>query len=71
MLNLTHLFKVGEKVKIKIEEFGVPLRWENGTVKEVHENYIIVNKDKYDVNAYFEEGINLDAVYPIYNFLSI
>lgn len=70
MSNLTHLFKVGQKVKYKIiddytEEFK---GWASGTVKETYEDHIIVDIPTISNHMWFEDGFNLDTLYPDYNF---
>lgn len=65
MANLMHLFKVGQKVKVKEEEFTTRLI--DGVVKEVYEDHIIVATEDCD-HMWYEEGFNLSWVYPEYNF---
>jgi hypothetical protein len=63
MANLTHLFKVGQKVKWNCD--GEIL---DGTVKETYDDHIIVDVPEMSDHCYFEEGFNLDTLYPDYNF---
>ena len=62
MANLTHLFKVGQKVKCNLDE-----EFFNGTVKETYRDYIIVDIPEISDHCMFENGFNMDCVYPIYN----
>lgn len=64
MANLAHLFKVGQKVRCKNDDFDAVKKFEDGIVKEVHEDQIIINLTELDVDMYYEEGFNLDMVYP-------
>lgn len=69
MSNLTHLFKVGQKVRTLWEgDFGLPSTWHNGTVKETYADHIIIDVEGISNHCWYEEGLNLDTVYPIYNF---
>lgn len=63
MANLTHLFKEGQKVKCNMDG-----KFYKGTVKEVYTDYIIIDIPEISYHCYFEEGFNMDCVYPDYNF---
>jgi hypothetical protein len=63
MANLTHLFHEEQKVMCNTE---IGLLW--GTVKEVYEDHIIVDIPEISDHMWYEEGWNLDEVYPEYNF---
>ena len=63
MNNLTHLFKVGQKVKCNFDG-----KLYSGTVKETHTDHIIVNVPDISDHCYFENGFNMNCVYPEYNF---
>ena len=39
-----------------------------GTVKETYEDHIIVDVPGISDHCYFENGFNMDCVYPDYNF---
>lgn len=41
---------------------------QKGIVTEVHDDHIIVDIPEINNHCWFEEGLNLDCVYPIYNF---
>jgi uncharacterized protein Veg len=68
MANLTHLFKVGQKVKIKNTDFDAIKKFNNGVVKETYTDHIIVTNTDYDFDGWYEEGFNIDCIYPEYNF---
>lgn len=63
MADLTHLFKVGQKVRWRTE--GKLL---DGVVKEVNEDHVIVDVPEVSDHCYFEEGTNLCDLFPEYNF---
>lgn len=68
MANLTHLFKVGQKVRCKNTDFDATTLFDDGVVKEVYEDHIIIHLTELDIDAWYEEGFNMDCVYPAYNF---
>lgn len=63
MANLTHLFKVNQEVKVDFEGTFYP-----GTVKETYEDHIIVDVPEISDHMWYEEDLNLDKVFPEYNF---
>lgn len=63
MADLTHLLKVGQKVKCKFDN-----KLYGGTVKEVYSDHIIVDVPKVSDHCWFESDFNMDCVYPDYNF---
>ena len=63
MANLTHLFKIGQKVKCNMDG-----TLHDGTVKETYTDHIIVDVPDISDHCYFENGFNIDCVYPEYNF---
>ena len=63
MANLAHLFKIGQNVRVNMDG-----KFFKGTVKETYEDHIIINVPEISDHCYFEEGFNLDTVYPEYNF---
>lgn len=65
MANLTHLFKVNQSIIYHDEDMKKNF---NGTIKEVYEDYLIVDVPQISDHMYFEEGFNLDCLYPSYNF---
>lgn len=68
MANLAHLFKVGQKVKLMQDDgFDGPAKIVDGIVKETYEDHIIVATEDCD-HMWYEEGLNIDRVYPDYNF---
>ena len=62
MADLTHLFKIGQKVKVKLDGMF------DGTVTETYEDHIIVDVPTVSDHCWFSEGFNMDCVFPIYNF---
>ena len=69
MANLTHLFKIGQKVRVKDGDgYFEKVHWMDGTVKETYEDHIIIDIPEISDHCWFEEGFNLDTVYPEYNF---
>ena len=63
MSNLTHLFHVCQKVKCSFDG-----KLHDGTVKEVYTDHIIVDVPDISDHCWFEQGFNMDCVYPDYNF---
>ena len=63
MSDLTRLFKIGQKVKCNFDE-----KLHDGTVKETYIDHIIVDVPDISDHCYFENGFNMDCVYPEYNF---
>jgi uncharacterized protein Veg len=68
MADLTHLFHVGQKVKIKNTDFDAMKKISNGVVKETYSDHIIVTNTDLDFDGYYEEDFNLDCIFPDYNF---
>ena len=64
MANLEHLFSVGQKVRCNLD--GV---FYKGTVKETFTDHIIVDIPKISDHCWFENGWNIENVYPEYNFM--
>ena len=62
MTNLTHLFKVNQKVKVSFGGMFYP-----GTIKETYEDHIIVDVPEISNHMWYEEDLNLDNVFPEYN----
>lgn len=63
MSDLTHLFSVGQKVRCDMD--GV---FHKGTVREIYEDHIIVDIPDISDHCWFENDLNMDCVYPEYNF---
>lgn len=68
MANLTHLFKVGQKVKYKNDDFDAVKKFTDCVVKETHADHIIITDTETNTDLYIEEGFNMDCVFPDYNF---
>lgn len=63
MANLTHLFKLGQKVRCNFDgEFY------KGTVTKTEVDYIIVDVPEISDHCRFENGFNIGDIYPEYNF---
>lgn len=68
MANLAHLFHVGQKVRIRNDDFDSLQKWDDGVVKEVYPDHIIVTETKTNTDGWYEEDFNIDLIYPDYNF---
>ena len=68
MSNLTHLFKVGQKVIYKNTDFDAIKQNIPCVVKETYKDYIVITDIETNTDLYIEENFNLDKVYPMYNF---
>ena len=62
MSDLTHLFKVRQKVKCRMDNV-----FYDGTVKEIYADHIIVDIPEISDHCWFESGWNIGDVYPVYN----
>ena len=69
MSNLTHLFKVGQKVTYRNNDFDAVKRNILCVVKETFPDHIIITDTETDTDLWIEEGFNLDCVYPEYNMI--
>ena len=69
MADLTHLFKAGQKVKYKNDDFDAVQRIVPCVVKETHADHIIITDLETNTDLWVEEGLNMDCVFPDYNFL--
>ena len=65
MNNLTHLWKVGQGCYAILD--GIK---RHGTIKEVFEDHLIVNLPGISDHCWYEEGFNLDTLYPENNLYS-
>lgn len=63
MSNLTHLFKINQKVLCNMD--GI---FYKGTVKETYKDHIIVDIPEISDHCWFGVGFNMDCVYPDYNY---
>lgn len=63
MSDLRHIFKIGQKVKCNFDG-----TFYEGVVKETYADHIIVDVPDISDHCYFEEGFNIDCVFPDYNF---
>lgn len=65
MADLTHLFKVGQIVKCRLDGDAY-----TGTVKETYTDHIIVDIPDVSDHCWFESGFNIGDVQPVYDFCS-
>ena len=63
MVDLTHLFKVEQKVRCNMDRV-----FYKGTVKETYTDHIIIDIPEISDHCWFESGFNIGDVYPEYNF---
>ena len=68
MSNLTHLFKPGQKVFYKNDDFDAIKKMIPCIVKATFPDHIIITDTDTNTDLYIEPGINLGNVYPDYNF---
>lgn len=66
MSDLTHLFKIGQIVKIQDENNAAVFA--NGVVKETHKDYIIVTNTDDNTDGRYAERQGIGRIYPDYNF---
>lgn len=64
MSNLTHLFKVGQKVRYICSDFDGKTN-SPCTVTEVNADYMLLHDDKLDLTLWIEQGFNLECVHTI------
>lgn len=64
MADLTHLFKVKQKVRCNMD--GI---FYKGTVKETYTDHIIVDIPEICDHCWFENGFNIGDVKPEYNMI--
>ena len=63
MADLTHLFKVGQIVKCRLDGDT-----HTGTVRKTYIDHIIVDIPEISDHCWFENNLNMDCVYPENNF---
>ena len=68
MANLTHLFKVGQKVRYKNDDFDAVKKFTDCVVKETYTDHLIITDTETNTDLWIEEGFNMDCVFPVYNF---
>ena len=71
MADLTHLFKVGQKVIYRNNDFDAVKRNIPCIVKETHADHIIITDMETNTDLWIEEGFNMDCVFPMYNFQEV
>ena len=67
MADLTHLWKVGQRVRIRSNDSEMQ-EWLTGYVQEVYSDHLIVHCNEIGHNMWFEKDMNLGDLYPEYNF---
>ena len=65
MADLAHLFKAKQTVRYHDPDTG---GWHNGEIKEIHPDHVIVDIPDISDHCWFEEDLNLEYLYPEYNF---
>lgn len=70
MADLTHLFKVGQHVKYKNEDFDAVNKFVPCIVKETYPDHIIITDTETNTDLWCEEGFNMDCVFPDYEYES-
>lgn len=70
MSDLSHLFKIGQKVKYKNDDFDAIKKFSDCIVKETYKDHIIITDLETNTDLWVQEGFNMDLVYPEYNFIS-
>lgn len=63
MSNLTHIFRIGQKVRCNLDG-----TFYSGTVKETYADHIIVDIPGISDHCWFESGFNIGDVHPEHNF---
>ena len=69
MADLTHLFKVGQKVIYINNDFDAIKRNIPCVVKEIFQDHMIITDTETNTDLYIEEGFNMDCVFPDYNMI--
>ena len=60
MADLTHLFKVGQHVKYKNEDFDAVNKFVPCIVKETYPDHIIITDTETNTDLWCEEGYNME-----------
>ena len=68
MSDLTRLFKVGQKVAYRNDDFDAVKKNIPCVVKETYSDHIIITDTETDTDLFIKPGFNLGNVYPDYNF---
>lgn len=71
MANLSHLFKVGQKVIYRNNDFDAVKRDIPCVVKETYADHIIITDMETNTDLWIEENFNMDYVFPDYNFKEV
>lgn len=65
MSDLTHLFNVGQKVRCNLDK-----KFYYGTVIKTYTDHIIVDIPEVSDHCWFETGLNIEDVQPVYDFVN-
>lgn len=69
MVNLNHLFKIGQQVIYYDDSFDAINHRIECVVKQIlDQNTMVITDTQTNTDLYVEQGFNLDKVYPVYNF---
>ena len=68
MSDLTHLFKVGQKVRYMNTDFDAVNIAIPCVVKETYPDHLIITDLETNTDLWIEPGFNLGCVYPEYNW---
>lgn len=63
MADLTHIFKVGQRVKCRMDE-----DIHDGVIKETFKDHVIIDIPDVLNHCWFENDLNIEDVIPVYNF---
>ena len=70
MSDLTHIYKVGQKVRVRMGDEIDGFYMYGGTVKEISKDHIIVSVPEISDHCWFENGLNINDVYQEHKFES-
>lgn len=68
MADLTHLFEIGQHVKYKNDDFDAVKKFIPCVVKETYPDHIIITDTETNTDLWCEEGLNMDCVFPDYEY---
>lgn len=71
MSDLTHLFKVGQVVLYRVDDFDALVPSLVCVVKETHTDHIIITDTETDTDFWIEHGFGLGDVQPAYEILDL
>lgn len=68
MADLTHLFEIGQHVKYRNDDFDAVKKFIPCVVKETYPDHIIITDTETNTDLWCEEGLNMDCVFPDYEY---